>query len=652
MERKKSFMENMDRSLLKEIEAKLIIQRKLSGKVGTMVFIVTILFSLMGLWTNSFGLILAIRQIGLFVAFSLFLIFFLYPATKNSPRDRVTISDWILAILGASGGLYTFFFAKSFAMRPMLTPNTMDYIFGIITICLILEAARRATGKWISIICLFFLFYAFFGPYFPGVFAHRGFSLERILIRIYLVDEGIYGITGRVAVTYIFLFILFGAFLKASGVAEFFNDFALAIAGKAVGGPAKVAVIASAVTGTISGSGVANVATTGSFTIPLMKKMGYKPYFAGAVEAAASSGGLLMPPIMGTAAFVMAEFLGISYVKIIIAGAIPAILYYLSVFLEVHLQALKRGLKGVPEEKLPKVKNVILKRGHLILPLIILIYILLSGRSPIFAAFVALLSTVLLSQLRKDTRMGISGIKEALHDGALTVLSAGIACITCGIIIGIVSITGVGQVIAYNILALSHNILFLALFFTMIASIFLSMGLPATACYIIVATICAPALMRMGIAPIIAHFFVFYFGCFSNLTPPVALASYTAAGIAGAEPSKVAWTGLRLVLVSFIIPYVAVYSPQLLLQNVQFPYIIFLLLSTVLAIFSFCITERGYWKVPLKTLERLIFLGSSILLIIPETATDITGIIIFIIGIIIVTTRANSKINKLSNNKY
>ena len=556
-------------------------------------------------------------------------------------------------MLGAAGGIYTFFFAESFAVRPSIfTPNTMDYIFGIITICLILEAARRATGKWISIICLFFLFYAFFGSYFPGVFSHRGFSFERILIRMYLVDEGIYGITGRIAATYIFLFILFGAFLKASGVAEFFNDFALAIAGGATGGPAKVAVIASAVTGTISGSGVANVATTGSFTIPLMKKMGYKPYFAGAVEAAASSGGLLMPPIMGSAAFVMAEFLGISYVKIIIAGVIPAILYYLACFLAVHLEALKMGLKGVPKEKLPKIKDVILKRGHLVLPLIILIYTLLSGRSPIFAAFVALFSTVLISQVRKDTRMGIRSIEGALHDGALTVLSAGIACMACGIIIGIVTITGVGQIIAYNILALSHNLLILALFFTMIASIFLSMGLPATACYIIVATICAPALMRMGIAPIVAHFFVFYFGCFSNLTPPVALASYTAAGIAGADPSKVAWTGLRLVLVSFIVPYVAVYNPQLLLQNVQFPHILILLLTTVLAIFSFSIAERGYWQILLKTFERLIFLGSAILLVIPEITTDITGIMIFIIGITIITTRARrSKINKLNHNK-
>jgi len=565
--------ENKEGSVLKELEDKLITRRKLSGKTGATVAIIAIFFSLIGLWTNSFGILSAIRQIGLFVAFLLFLIFLLYPAAKNSPRDRATILDWILAMLGAAGGLYTFFFSESFAMRPLFlqVPNTLDYIFGISTICLMLEAVRRATGKWISILCAFFLFYVFFGSYFPGVFAHRGFSLERILIRMYLVDEGIYGTIGRVAATYVFLFILFGAFLRASGVGEFFNDFALAITGSAVGGPAKVAIIASAITGTVSGSGVANVATTGSFTIPLMKKMGYKPYFAGAVEAAASSGGLIMPPIMGMAAFVMAEYLGISYVKVMIAGIIPAICYYLACFLTVHIEALRLGLKGVPREKLPKIKDVILKRGHLILPLIILLYTFLSGRSPIFAAFAAILSTVVVSQVRRDTRMGIRSIMGALNDGALTVLGPGIACVACGIIVGVVTITGVGQVFAYNILALSHNLLFLALFFTMITSIFLSMGLPATACYIVVATVCAPALMRMGVAPIVAHFFVFYFGCFSNLTPPVALASYTAAGIAGANPTKVAWTGLRLVSVAFIIPYVAVYDPQLLLQNVQFP---------------------------------------------------------------------------------
>jgi len=618
-------------------------QRKLKNKEELIVKIIAISFSIMGLWTNSFGLISAMRQSGLFVGFLLLLIFLLYPATKKSQMTKIPIIDWIFAILGASGGLYTYFFTDAFAKRA-LEPNNWDYFFGIITILLILEASRRAVGKWITIVCSFFLIYSLFGPYFPGIFAHRGFSLERVIIRMYLVDEGVYGIICRIATTYIFLFILFAAFLKESGVADFFNKLALSLAGGTIGGPAKVAVIASAITGTISGSGVANVATTGSFTIPLMKKTGYKPYFAGAVEAAASSGGLLMPPIMGTAAFVMAQFLGISYVTIIKVGVIPAILYYVAIFSAVHLEAIKLGLKGLPKDKLPNLKEIILKKGHLILPLFILLYFLLSGKSPLYSALMALIFTVLLSQIRRETRMGIRDILNALNYGGRNILGVGTACVVCGIIVGVIAMTGVGQAIGYNIVLLSQNILFLVLFFTMITSIFLSMGLPATACYIIVASVCAPALMQIGILPIVAHFFVFYFGCLSNLTPPVCLASFTAAAIARANPSKVAWTGLRLVFASFIIPYVFVYSPQLLLQNVEPIAFVLVLGSTFLAVISFSIADRGYLFNYLGVWDRILFLSASMLLIYPGRVVSSIGLIFLII--IIYLKRREKKISK------
>lgn len=604
-------------------------QRKLGSKIGLLIRITAILFSIMGLWTNSFGLISAMRQSGLFVGFLLLLIFLLYPATKNSQKTKIPIIDWVFAILGASGGLYTYFFNDTFAKRA-LEPNSLDIFFGILTILLILEASRRAVGKWITIICSFFLIYALFGRYFPGVFAHRGFSFERLIIRMYLVDEGVYGIICRIATTYIFLFILFAAFLKESGVSDFFNNLALSLAGGTVGGPAKVAVIVSAITGTISGSGVANVATTGSFTIPLMKKTGYKPYFAGAVEAAASSGGLLMPPIMGAAAFVMSSFLGISYVTIIKVGVIPAVLYYVAIFSAVHLEALKLGLKGVSKNKLPNLKNVILKRGYLILPLFILLYFLVSGKSPLYAAFMALISTVLLSQVRSETRMGIKDILNALNYGGRNILGVGIACVVCGIIVGVIAMTGVGQMVGYNILLLSKDNLLLVLFFTMITSIFLSMGLPATACYIIVSSVCAPALMQIGVIPIVAHFFVFYFGCLSNLTPPVCLASFTGAAIAKADPSKVAWTGLRLAFASFIIPYVFVYSPQLLLQEMAYPKFFIVLGSTFLAVISFAIAERGFLFDFLKTWERILFFLASLLLIIPGNISSSIGLILLI----------------------
>ncbi|RKX74359.1 MAG: TRAP transporter permease [Spirochaetes bacterium] len=614
-------------------------RRELGEPMSTFIKIVAVLFALMGLASNSFWLIMSMQQVGLFTAFLLFLIFLLYPATPKSPKTYIPVYDWILAVLGACGGLYTFFFANEFAMRA-LQPLLRDYIAGVITLLLVLEAARRAAGKWIAIICFFFVVYALYGRYFPGVFKHRGFSFERVLIRLYLVDEGIYGITGRVASTYIFLFIMFGAFLKASGVADFFNQFALALAGRGTGGPAKVAVVTSAITGTISGSGVANVATTGSFTIPLMKRVGYKARFAGAVEAAASSGGLLMPPIMGTAAFIMAEFLGVSYTKIVIAGFLPAVFYYIAVFTMVHLEAKRLGLGGMDKSELPRIRDVLLTRGHLIIPLFILLYMLLSGRSPIFAAFMALISTVVLSWIRKDTRMGIRKIIEALHIGGITILGVGIACVSVGMVVGVVAMTGIGQVIAYNILKLSFNMLILALLFTMVAAIFLSMGLPASAAYIIVATVSAPALMRMGVAPLVAHFFVFYFGSLSNLTPPVALASYTAAGISGEEPARVAWSGLRLTFTGFIIPFIFVYNPMLLLQNVEIIRLIIGIITTVLAIAAFCYAERGFVRVKLLAYERLIFFIAFILLIIPEMITNGIGGVLLVLGYIIHFIRA------------
>ncbi len=638
-------MNNTEKLVSIDEDQEISSHRKLGKKEGLFVKIIAISFSAMGLWTNSFGLISAMRQSGLFVGFLLLLIFLLYPATKKSQMTKIPIIDWAFAILGASGGLYTYFFTDAFAQRA-LEPNNLDYFFGVITILLILEASRRAVGKWITIICSFFLFYTLFGSYFPGIFAHRGFSLERLIIRMYLVDEGVYGIICRVATTYIFLFILFAAFLKESGVADFFNKLALSLAGGTIGGPAKVAVIASAITGTISGSGVANVATTGSFTIPLMKKTGYRPYFAGAVEAAASSGGLLMPPIMGTAAFVMAQFLGISYVTIIKVGIIPAVLYYVAIFSAVHLEAIKLGLKGLPKDKLPNLKNIILRKGHLILPLFILLYFLLSGKSPLYSAFMALISTVLLSQIRSETRMGIKDILNALNYGGRNILTVGIACVVCGIIVGVIAMTGVGQTIGYNILLLSNNMLFFVLFFTMITSIFLSMGLPATACYIIVASVCAPALMQIGILPIVAHFFVFYFGCLSNLTPPVCLASFTAAAIARANPSKVAWTGLRLIFASFIIPYVFVYSPQLLLQNVEPIAFVLVLGSTFLAVISFSIADRGYLFDYLGIWDRVLFLSASMLLIFPGRAVSFIGLI-FLIVMIYIKKRKKSFLSKI-----
>jgi TRAP transporter 4TM/12TM fusion protein len=601
------------------------ITRKLTGAGGLICTTVAILFSVFELWSNSYGIMLSMLQGGVFLAFLLFLIFLLYPARKGSPRDRIPITDWILACLGVSGGFYTYFTFETFARRNLVA-NELDYLFAALTILLVLEATRRAVGIWLSLISIVFLIYAYFGPYFPGVFAHGGFSLERILLRMYLVDEGLYGITSKVAATYIYLFVLFGAFLSASGTAAFFNQLAIACSGKAAGGPAKVAVISSAIMGTISGSAVANVATTGTFTIPLMKRVGYRSSFAGAVEAAASTGGMIMPPVMGAAAFVMAEFLGISYLKIMIAAIIPALLYYLAVFSGVHIEAIRSGLERIPPEELPKIKDVLLSRGQLLVPIGVVVAVLLTGRTPIFAAFMGIVTTFVVSQIRKGTRMGPRALLSALETGGRSSLSVGIACIVVGIVVGIVSMTGVGQMLTYNIMKLSLGILFLALLFTLVASLFLSMGLPATACYIIVATVCAPALVRMGVPDIAAHMFVFYFGCLSNLTPPVCLASYTAAGIAGSKPSEVAIMGLRLTMAGFIIPFMFVYSPQLLLQNVQFPAILLVIATAIVGVVTLSISERGYWMGQMGLFERLALLLASLLMIKPGSLTDAIGL--------------------------
>lgn len=611
-------------------------RRKLQGKVKTLTTIVLFLFSvIVGIYTNSYGFIQSTRQIGLFVGFSLFLTFVFYPFNNKSSLNTVPIIDWVLAILGAMGGLYTFYFVESFARMTIPTPNNFDIFFGVTTIVLILEATRRAAGKWISIICIFFLVYAYFGSYFPRIIAHSGFTLERILIRMYLVDEGIYGITGRVATTYIFVFIIFGAFLKSSGISNFFNNLAIALAGKTVGGPAKVAVISSAITGTITGSGVANVLITGAITIPLMIKMGYKKHFAGAVEAAASTGGLIMPPVMGSTAFIMAEFLGVSYLRIIVAAIIPALLYYFCIFSNVHYEALKSNLKGMLMSDSPKLKDLILSEGYLILPLIIIVVLLVLGYTIIFCAFFATASTVLLSQFKRKNRMGLKKIFNALIDGAESVLSVGIACVACGMIIGVMGMTGIGQVIAYNIVRLSGGVLFIALMLMMFVAIFMSMGLPGSVTYIVVVTACAPAVIMMGVEPFVAHFFVFFFGCLSNLTPPVALASYAAAGIADANPSKVAWTGLRLMFPVFFVPYAFVYSPMLLARNIEFPHFLIIVILTLCSLWTFSLADRGFYNNKLTAIQRIWFFILSITFLLVTNASIFISL--SIIAVLIIT---------------
>lgn len=598
--------------------------RVCTGWRGKVITFWLIGMSLFHLYTASFGLLTTNIQRTFHLGFTMVAIFLLYPATKNSPTDRFTWFDLFFAGLSlvVNGYLIVYFDA---IVRRGAKVTKLEFVFGIMTIVLVLEAGRRVLGNVLPLLASIFLLYCYFGKYAPGLFEHRGYSLERIVQHMYLVPEGIYGVALGVSATYVFLFILFGSFLNESGGAKFFNDLALSLAGRMAGGPAKVAIFASGLLGTINGSSIANTATTGAFTIPLMKKVGYKPHFAGAVEASSSTGGQLMPPVMGAAAFIMTEFLGVSYTSIIKAAILPAILYYFGIFMSVHLTAKKEGLKGLPKEMLPDLKTVMYKMGHLLVPLILVIVLLIKGYTPVFSAFWGTISVLAISYVKKETRMDIKKILKALEFGARSALGVAIACAIVGFIIGTSSLTALGLNISNNLVELAGGNLLLTLVFAMIGCLILGMGLPTTANYIVTSTIIAPALIKLGVLPIAAHFFVFYFGIMADVTPPVCLAAFTGAGIAGADPNKTGFTATKLSIAAYLLPYMFVYSPQLLLQNVNFSSLIILLLTSIIGIIALAGGTMNYLLTNNNIVERLLLILSGIMMIKPGLETDIIG---------------------------
>ncbi len=622
--------------------------RKLYGRAAAIVMIFAVFTSVFHIWMNSASLMIAIKKNAIHLGLILGLTFLMYPATSKSPKDRPSKLDWVLSVLGVAVGVYILFTYDSLIERS-LVPNTVDLVFAVIAILLTLEAGRRTVGWILPVLSVAFIFYAKFGYLFPGMLAHQGFTWNRILTRMYLTDNGIFGVTLMVSASYVFMFILFGSFLNKTGAAKFFNDFALAFAGGLRGGPAQVAVIASGLMGTISGSSQANVATTGSFTIPLMKEVGYKPKFAGAVEAAASTGGILMPPIMGAASFMMASFLGIPYLKVMAAGIIPAIFYYFAIMIMVNFEAKKYDLKGIPAERLPKLKEVMKYQGHMMLPIVMILFLLVKGLTPIYAAFFGLITTILTSMLRKSTRMNLQRFLEALEEGAKSAVPVATACAVVGFIVGVVSMTGLGQAVAHNIMKLSGGQLWLALILVMVASIFLGMGLPATACYIITASIAAPALVKMGVNPLAAHFFAFYYGTLSAVVPPVALTSYTAAGIAGANPTDVAFNGFKLAFAGIIIPFMFVYSPILLMQNVTLAKLVTVIVTGIIGIVCLGASAEAYMRTNMNMVERVAAFAAAILMVKPGMLTDLAGVAL-LIGVLVFQT-AKVKKEKLSLDK-
>jgi TRAP transporter 4TM/12TM fusion protein len=565
-----------------------------------------------------------LQQLSLFVGFSLALVFVHHPLLGQE-RDFVPflVIDLLLAALSFSFGLYIYFDYWDFIFR-VGAPTGWDLFFGVITVVLILEATRRAVGTALLLIAFCFILYAFFGQLLPAPLSHTGYGIERIATTLFMSANGIFGIPLKVMTQFIFLFIAFGAFFEACGGTALFIDMASALFGKLRGGPAKIAVAVSGMMGTISGSAVANTVTTGTLTIPLMKGIGFEPHVAGAVEATASSGGALMPPVMGAAAFVMAEFLGVPYISICKSALIPAILYYLAIFSVVHFYSLKIGIRGLPPEDIPSLKKVFYEKWLFTLPLVVLIYVLVRGYSPRVAVLYSLFAIVAVSQFKKETRMNPSRIADALAKTAYSSIMVACACATAGIVIGVVLLTGMGAKITSLVLSLSSGHLAVALPITMLACLLFGMGLPTVVCYVLLAATVAPSIVDMGVVPLAAHLFIFYFGMLCMVTPPVSFAAYAGAAIAKADPMKTGWTAWTFALAGFLLPYMFVYNKSLLLMG-STANIVLATFTSIIGVICLGAAVIGYFVKETRLFERILLFAAAFLLIKPGLATDALG---------------------------
>ncbi len=603
--------------------------RHYTGIMAIIITIIAVSLSLFHLYTAGFGILLALKQRAVHLGFIFTLIFLLYPFKPSFKNNKfVLMFDMVLAFLSIVISGYIIINYRELVARAGIYTE-LDHIIAIIAILVVLEGTRRVIGWELPLISSLFLIYSHFGQQMPGVLAHRGYSWSRIASHMYFTTEGIFGIPLGVSATYIFLFLLLGAFAKRTGLGDLFIDLAMAVTGRTTGGPAKAAVVSSGLMGSISGSSVANTVTTGSFTIPLMKNVGYSPRFAAAVEAAASTGGQIMPPIMGAAAFIMAEFIGVRYVDIAKAAILPALLYYIAVGLMVHFEAKKSGLSGLSADETPKIIDVIKTRGHMILPLIVIFYYLFRGYTPLKAAYVGILLSFALSYLKKDTRMNLKEIIITLKEGAESALGVAAACACVGFIVGATTLTGLGLKFTSITVALAQGNLFLALVFTMIACTILGTGLPTTATYIVLATMAAPALTHLGVPILAAHLFVLYFGVVADLTPPAALAAYAGAGIAGSNPLKTGLTAVKLAVAGFVVPFIFAYSPALLLLDSSVGQIILITVSSILGVLALAAGVLGYLVREANVIERVLLSVSAIFLLIPGWQTDIIGLVLF-----------------------
>lgn len=603
--------------------------------------IVSILFVAFQLYASLSGRVTAQILRATHLAFVQLLAFLLFPPTKKSPRNKLPWYDIVLGLIGSACWMYVVINFQDLARRTgAFLPQ--DIIVGVIGILVLMESCRRIVGIPILIIASAFILYAFLGAYLPGFLNHRGYKLDRITAHLFYNTEGIMGVPLGACSTFIFLFILFGALLEKTGIGQFFIDTCNAIAGSASGGPAKVAVLTSALLGTVSGSSVSNTVGSGSFTIPMMKRLGYKSEFAGAVEAAASTGGQLMPPIMGAAAFLMAESLGLPYITIVKASIIPALLYFAGIFITVHLEAHKLGLKGLPREQLPKILPLLLKKGYMILPLVIIVVYLCMGRTAVYAAFMGIACCMLIGLITsivdvlagRQASFGVKDLLEVTTAAARNIISVAIACAMAGIIIGIVTLTGIGLKFGAGLISISGGVSIITLVLTMISSIILGMGAPTTANYLITSTITAGAIIGLGFQPLAAHMFAFYFGIIADITPPVALAAIAGAAIAKGKPIKTAFNATKLAIGAFIIPYVFVFNPQMLMIDTSFLSALPIAVTALIGMFGISAALEGYAFRNSSIIERILFAAAGIMCILPNSLTDFIGIFL-LIGLIV-----------------
>jgi TRAP transporter 4TM/12TM fusion protein len=604
-----------DEGLLKKIEP--------GGVMGWIVTGIAVGFSLFHLYTSYFGVLPALRQRAVHLTFVLVLLFLLFPTARGRLRSKLYFIDILFTLASLVAGIYIFIEYQELSGRQGI-PNAFDIWF-----LLILESARRVVGLAMPLVAVFFILYGYFGRYFPAPFTHGGLSFEDIFAGLYTTLEGIFGPALGVSSTYIVAFVIFGAFLTQSGGSEFFFNLAQSLFGTVRGGPGKVSVLSSSLFGTVSGSAVANVMVDGWLTIPMMKRVGFKSHIAGAIEAVASTGGQIMPPVMGAAAFIMAEILAVPYYKVALAAAIPALLYYLCLFIVIDLEAAKEGISGLKRSELPRFKDVMRSEGYLLIPITLLVLLLVVFLySPMKASFYTIIAIVLVSYFTQKNRMTPQKIFLALKEAGINTISVGSACACAGIIVGMFVLTGLGHKLSYILIEMSGQNLFLLLLLTAICNVILGMGMPTTAVYIILAALAAPALIKMGVSPMASHLFVFYFGTLSMITPPVALAAYAAASLAETAPMKTGFAAWRIGLVGFIVPFMFVYGPALILED-TIVNIILAAISAVIGVWALAISLEGYIFTVFSWWLRPIPFIAGLLLIKPGLMTDISGLIIF-----------------------